>query len=430
MDKLNKLRESKAAALANLQSLIDTAEGEDRDLTAEEQKQFDEIEAQIADIDKEIADYSKRAERRANLEARQAEMDQIIPAASRGAGIVHAPGPEAKKEFESIGEFLHAATMNPNDQRLVWHDREIHGEQRMDTGTTGGFAVPTQFIGTIREANQPGAVIRPRAEVLPAGSPPDAAITMPALDQSSVNQRGGVEVQWIGEGDEKPDTEAALREIKLEPQEVAGTITVTDKLLRNWGAASSFLERQLRSAVVQAEESAFLKGNGINKPLGILNSDALIKVERDAANTVKFADIAGMFSQLKMGGSNVFIANQSILPQLINLTDGDGRLIWQSSAQAGIAGTLMGYPVLFSENAPVLGTEGDLVLADLSHYLIKDGSGPFVASDGGIVNFKSNKTLIKIFFNVDGQPWLKNPLKGDDGREYSPFVTLTDPSGG
>jgi HK97 family phage major capsid protein len=420
MKNLQKLREGKAAAVTLMTGLIDKAEEEKRDLTDEEKAQFDELEAEIQKTDAEI----KRLE---TLEARKAEVEQVIPAAARNGGPTNAPGDPAKKEFESIGEFLFAATMNPNDQRLVWHDRDVQGEQRMDTGTKGGFAVPTQFIGTIRQAGHASAVIRPRAEVIPAGSPPDSAVTIPALDQSTTNMRGGVEVNWIGEGGTKPDTDADFREIKLEPQEVAGTIKVTDKLLRNWGAASPFLEGQLRNAVVQAEESAFMKGNGVGKPLGILNSGALITVARDTANLVKFVDIAAMFSQLKMGGSQVFIANQSILPQLINLVDGDGRLIWQSSAQSGIAGTLMGYPVLYSENSPVLGTTGDLLLADLSHYLIKDGSGPFVASDGGIVNFTSNKTLIKIFFNVDGQPWLKSPLKGDDAREYSPFVALTDP---
>ncbi len=64
-------------------------------------------------------------------------------------------------------------------------------------------------------------------------------------------------MQWIGEGGLKPETDMRLREISLTPHEVAGTITVTDKLLRNWQAADALLRQQLRGAVVQAEDFAF-----------------------------------------------------------------------------------------------------------------------------------------------------------------------------
>ena len=56
--------------------------------------------------------------------------------------------------------------------------------------------------------------MRPRANVIPAGSPPDAGITMPALDQSGTNPGnvfGGMTFSWIEEGGEKPETDAELR---------------------------------------------------------------------------------------------------------------------------------------------------------------------------------------------------------------------------
>jgi hypothetical protein len=40
------------------------------------------------------------------------------------------------------------------------------------------------------------------------------------------------------------------------------------------------------------------------------------------------------------------------------------------------------------------------------------------------VKFRENKTLIKVFYLVDGQPLLKAPFKGEDDREVSPFVAL------
>ena len=77
---------------------------------------------------------------------------------------------------------------------------------------------------------------------------------------------------------------------------------------------------------------------------------------------------------------------------------------------------------------PQLGARGDLALVDLSYYLIKDGSGPFIASSEH-VHFTTNKTVIKAFWNVDGAPWLNTPIVQENGDTQSPFVVLDVPSG-
>jgi hypothetical protein len=65
------------------------------------------------------------------------------------------------------------------------------------------------------------------------------------------------------------------------------------------------------------------------------------------------------------------------------------------------------------------------VLVNCEYYLIKDGSGPFVDSSPH-VHFTSNRTVIKIFWNVDGKPWLSEPLhlEGSKTNTISPFVVL------
>jgi HK97 family phage major capsid protein len=133
----------------------------------------------------------------------------------------------------------------------------------------------------------------------------------------------------------------------------------------------------------------------------------------------------GMYARLKMGGSPVWIASQTTIPQLATIADAASRNIWVESAAPGIPPTLIGIPVLFHDRSVALGTAGDLVLADLSYYLIKDGSGPFVAASEHVY-FTSNKTVVKIFMNVDGKPWLNEPLplEGSTSNTVSPFIVL------
>ncbi len=292
--------------------------------------------------------------------------------------------------------------------------------------------VPTQLRSTIMSVEPQDALVRPRATVIPAGSPPDAAITMPALDQSGANPKnmfGGVEFKWIGEGEEKPETDAKLKSITLTPHEIAGFVTVTDKLLRNWQASGAFVEGLFRGAAAAAEDYAFQRGTGVHQPLGAVNSGAMKFINRALANHVGYADLLNMVSRFLMRGgtSPVWSMPQSALVDIATMVDPEGHYIWKPGAVDGFAGTLLGYPVRWNNRAPQLGTKGDITLVDWSQYLIKDGSGPFVASSEH-VKFTSNQTVIKFFWNVDGAPWLNAPITEENGWEVSPFVGLDVPA--
>jgi HK97 family phage major capsid protein len=432
---LKTLRAKRTKLVADMRAIVTTAEEADRDLTAEEQAEFEKLTAEKEGLDTRIA-------RLEAVEADEAALDETVPARSRNAG----PQPqrfnrpnEASTEFENFGEFMCAVRFRPNDQRLSFvegvgaaHDENgLQAEMRMDNDTQGGFMVPTQFRSEIMRVDPQAALVRPRAQVIPAGNPPDASVTMPALDQSGTNPSnmfGGVEVKWIAEGDEKPETDAKLSEITLTPHEVAGFVTVTDKLLRNWQASGTFLRGLLSGAVDSAEDWAFLRGNGVTQPLGALNAGATKYINRAGANSIVYADILNMIAVMLMrGGAPVWSMPQSALPKIATLQDPEGHYIWKPDARDGFAGTLGGYPLRWNNRAPALGSKGDVLLADWNHYLIKDGSGPFVAASEH-VKFTSNKTVIKIFWNVDGAPWMKAPIKEENGYEVSPFVGLDVPA--
>lgn len=430
---LKELREKRAKLVAECRGIIMTAETEDRDLTTEEQGSFDAKKTEMDALDVRIA-------RMAGVEAAEAAGNITVPAAARGGGITIPDGPHGPKEFESLGEFMHAVRFRQSDPRLnfvegvgaVGEDGEINAEMRMDNDTQGGFMIPPQLRNTILKVEPQDALVRPRAQVIPAGSPPDAGITMPALDQSGTNPAnmfGGVAVQWIGEGDDKPETDAKLKSITLTPHEVAGTVVVTDKLLRNWQAASSFLEGLLRGATTAAEDYAFLRGTGINQPLGAINSGAMYFVNRAIASHVGYLDLLNMVSHFLMRGgtSPVWSMPQSALVDIATMVDPEGHYIWKAGAVDGFAGTLLGYPVRWNNRSPALGSKGDITLIDWSQYLIKDGSGPFVAASEHVL-FRQNKTVVKIFWNVDGAPWLTAPIKEENGYTVSPFVGLDVPA--
>lgn len=416
-EKLRSLQTQYKAALEEARSIKAKADEEQRSLKSEEVSELDAALTRARNLRSEI-----------DVIYRLMDEERAASGAGNITPPVHEPGEGSETEnrdakFETFGDFLYAVRFNPGDPRLQQRDLS------MSVPESGGYLVPPEHRTEILRVDPQSAVVRPRATVIPAGSQPDAEVSMVALDQSG--DKGvfsGVVVEWIGEGAEKPETQPSLREISWGPHEVAGHTVVTDKLLRNAPAAGTLVQTLLRQAINAAEDYAFISGNGTGKPLGILNSPATYMVNRNAAGQITYADLVAMYSRAKFGGSLVWIGSQSLLPQLMTLKDDMGNLIWQPNAREGAPGTLLGIPFLLNERSPGLGTKGDLILADLQYYVIKDGAGIFIEASQH-VHFTSNKTVIKAFWNVDAKPWLTTPIKQENGFEVSPFVALDLPSG-
>lgn len=419
---LQKSLEKKAALETELQAMFDKVDGEARYFTDEEAKAFDEKKAELNSVESHI-------ERIKMLPAKteQKEVTKTV-GSSFVAGSVAEP---AKKEFSELREFMEAAMFNHNDQRLDY----VQAEQSMGTGSKGGFAVPSQFVAGIRSKAGSASIIRSRAEVLPAGTPPDSDITLNALDQQprdGVNQvYGGVIVSHIEEGGLKGETDFNLRQVTLKPKEIAAYIPMTDKLLRNWAAASSFAANQLTAAVTNAEEFDFFQGNTAGRALGVIPSSASYLVNRNTASDVKFTDIKKMLARFDGDESRaVWVASRAVKEKLLSLVgDGGGatNIISVDRSTGGI--TIYGIPLLFSSRVPGLGVKGDFGLYNFGSYLIKDGSGPIVEVGFAAGQWERNKRSVKVTWNVDGTPWNTAPYMNEDDYEVSPFVVLDVPSG-
>lgn len=412
---INELRKDKAALVDEARQLCNQAEAENRDLNEEEQTKYDALMTAIEALSGRI-DREERLQREELATATKVEQQERE---------------EKHGEFRSFAEFLQAVAFNQADPRLTPNPTEKRDDPVATVGTPagGGYLVPDQFLPEILQVKPEDAIVRPRARVIPAGYPPDGTIYIPALDQDTYGMQGGMSVSWIEEAETKPASAPKFARISLTPHEVAGSMYVTDKLLRNSAAFEPLARGLMRDAVIATEEAAFLSGAGTTQPTGLIGHASNVLINRAGASAISYADVRNMYARMLMGGSYVWIANQSTLPQLMALKDEANQLIWQPNAREGAPGTLLGIPCTITGKTPVLGTRGDLILADLKYYLIKDGSGIFVDMSSHF-RFKENITTFKITWNVDGRPWPDGPFTLEDGSTtVSPFVVLDVPAG-
>jgi HK97 family phage major capsid protein len=428
--KLQELLQKRSDTLTRMRAILDLVEDEKREMTEDESKEYNTLDASVDKQNEAI----EREKKLMDMETRKEEVVNPLPFIVKKHG-----DKDPEKEFKNIGEYFWAIAARHYDHR---QDKRLDGlrekteqrEQSFGTGTMGGFALPEQFRPEIWQVDPQQAIVRPRATVLPAGDPPDARLTMPALDQTAAqNIYGGVIMTHGGEAITLTETDAHLKQITMEPKKIAGYIVCTSELLNNWGAASSFITGQMQKARIGMEDYDFLRGDGINKAIGVINAPCAVNYNRAVNSAIDMVDITGMYARLKMGGSPVWLASQTTIPQLVTMADAGTHSVWLASGggtgQNGLAlpmpPTLMGYPVIFADRLPGLGSKGDLMLVDLNYYLIKEGSGPDVALSTELL-FLSDRVVFRITWRVDGKPWLTEALglEGSTGNTVSPFVIL------
>jgi HK97 family phage major capsid protein len=301
------------------------------------------------------------------------------------------------------------------------------------SGVAGGYTVPPDFYQQLQTIMAEDTFIRPRAFVIPMSS---ATLLMPYLDVTTVESAGvspffgGVQMYWTAEAQARTETEPQFKQLELKAWELSGYSVSSNVLLQDSAVGlERFLMTLFARAVGWFEEYAFLQGNGVGKPQGMLGAAATVAVSRQTASSVTFQDVSTMWSKLLpvSWGKAIWVFSPSVVPQLLQLKDGASRAIFISIDQ-GITKTptwsLLGRPAFPTEKLPALGTKGDLMLLDPSFYVVGDRMSIEVAASEH-VNFLKNQMTWRVVQRVDGQPWMDKPVTLQDGTtQVSPFVVL------
>jgi len=181
-------------------------------------------------------------------------------------------------------------------------------------------------------------------------------------------------------------------------------------------------------------DAAILSGTGAGLPLGILNSSCLITAPARAGQvpgTILPENVEAMWKRLPAPCRRraVWIVNEDVEEQLAGFsaqgTAASSPVYFPMGAVGGNPWPLLkGRPVLTIEQASVLGTPGDIVLADLASYRLVHSAPRFAISAD--VAFLTDEQAFRFTLRVDGKPsWTTaiTPFNGS-GLTRSPFVAL------
>jgi HK97 family phage major capsid protein len=363
--------------------------------------------------------------------------------AVKSAGYVSMDGGENDKHVKSFGDWL-LAVKRRDTRRLervyksAWQDGGGEGASTKDlgegSGASGGYLVPVEYEPMLEKIAVEAAIVEPRARQIRMSS---ATKLVPMLKQTSnpgANQGdsaffGGVSFVWNAEGADisNDKSDPVFDMVEFIARKLTGLTVASNEIVEDASSLETDLLRLFGEGLAHARDFFYLRGNGVGRPLGILNSPARYTVSRKSSgNDIEIEDIGDMLSRLTpMSIRNaVWVANPLAIADIITLKIGDSP-VWQPDARVEVGGTLMGRPLLFSEYLPAVGSAGDLILCDFQYYGVATRRGIVIASSEH-ARFDTDQVTWRVTYRGDGKPLLDSTVKLADGSttEVSPFVVL------
>ncbi len=262
------------------------------------------------------------------------------------------------------------------------------------SGQDGGYAVPVDMAESILMPAT-GALL-PYCLQVPVTQ--GGSIDIP-LDSATI-AGSGVIAAWESEGAVLPQRKPKLNLTHFELRKLVALVPVTDELLQDSAALAAWLPLAMQQAVTLKVNEAIVAGPGAGRPHGILNSGSLITVAKasgQTAGTIVDANIAAMLARSLSPMNSIWIANPAAYGHITTLT------LFDAPTQ-----TLAGMPIVLSDYCSAVGTPGDLILADLSWYVVAMKTPQLNGSMH--LWFDEDVTAFKLVFRMDGMPALAAPI--------------------
>ena len=354
---LKDLITKRATAWEAAKTFLDAHQGENGLMSAEDSETYDRME-------KEVTDYTREIERL----TRQKEIDDELskPMASP---LTERPGAgaEPEKTGRASDAYRKAAIQA---MRTGFHQVSDILQEGVDTD--GGYLVPEEWDKRLIDVLNEENIMRGLATKLKTSG--EHKINIAATKPTAA---------WIEEGGELQFTDAKFGQKILDAHKLHVAIKITEELLYdNAFNLEAYITTQFGKALANAEEDAFLNGDGTGKPVGLFHETKGGETAITLTGTkIVSDDVLNLIYKLKRPYRQKasFIMNDQTLADLRKLKDNNGAYLWQPSYQAGEPDRLCGYGIHTSAFAPTV-EAGKPVMAfgDYSYYNIGDrGSRSF-----------------------------------------------------
>ncbi len=375
-----------------------------------------------------------------------------LEALEQAVALASAPAKKdeaAKPVYSCLGEqLIDVVTMaNPDKTRAEYASaaKRLNEVKAAATGASegipsdGGFLVQPDFAGMLDQGTINTGLLSSRCFRVPISGTANGikANLMNETNRANGSRYGGIQVYWAAEAGTVTKSKPTFRQLELSLKKLFGLFYATEELLNDASALTAMVNKWFPMEFGFKVDDAIVNGTGAGMPLGILNSGCLVSVAKETnqkADTILYENIVKMYARLldSSDANAVWLVNRDILPQVLtmSLSVGTGGIpVYMPATGAADRpySTLLGKPMIFTEQNATLGDKGDIILADLNEYMLIDKGGVQAASSMH-VQFIYDEMTFRWTYRIDGQPIRSAPLTPYKGtaNTRSPFVTLDE----
>ena len=230
-----------------------------------------------------------------------------------------------------------------SEQRAAWREYLSRGD-----------AAETRLL-TVGEDVGAGYLAPPEASTefirnLVQFSPIRALASVRTTSASSVlypKRTSVTNASWVGEIEERPESAPAFGQTQIPVNELFTSVPISNWLLEDSTAAEAEVNLALAEDFGQKENSAFLLGDGVNKPLGLLVAEGIAEVPSGDATKITADGLIDLFHSLPepYRSRSTFIMSGSTTAWVRKLKSGDGQYLW-ANGLGTTPNTILGRPVV------------------------------------------------------------------------------------
>ena len=351
--RVQELIEKRAKVWETAKNFVDTHEDKNGNLSAEDKETYSRMEAEIEELTNSI-ERQQRAERR--------EQELSKPVNSPITGKPYKDEPQGEVKTGRASDEYKKAMLTA----LRSNFRQVSNVLQEGVDADGGYLVPEEYDHRLIDVLTEENIMRGIAtKITTSGEHKiNIAATKPAA-------------AWIEEGEALSFGDATFEQKILDAHKLHVAIKITEELLYdNAFGLENYIITEFGKALANAEEDAFLNGDGVGKPTGIFDKTKGGESIGTLTAALKSDDILDLIYKLKRPyrKNASFIMNDVTLAQIRKLKDNNGQYLWQPSYQANEPDKILGYNIRTSAFAPT----DAIAFGDYKYYNIGDrGSRSF-----------------------------------------------------
>ena len=351
--RVQELIEKRAKVWETAKNFVDTHEDKNGNLSAEDKETYSRMEAEIEELTNSI-ERQQRAERR--------EQELSKPVNSPITGKPYKDEPQGEVKTGRASDEYKKAMLTA----LRSNFRQVSNVLQEGVDADGGYLVPEEYDHRLIDVLTEENIMRGIAtKITTSGEHKiNIAATKPAA-------------AWIEEGGALSFGDATFEQKILDAHKLHVAIKITEELLYdNAFGLENYIITEFGKALANAEEDAFLNGDGVGKPTGIFDKTKGGESIGTLTAALKSDDILDLIYKLKRPyrKNASFIMNDATLAQIRKLKDNNGQYLWQPSYQANEPDKILGYNIRTSAFAPT----DAIAFGDYKYYNIGDrGSRSF-----------------------------------------------------